>query len=132
MKRCGNPVFDLFVVLSMLLVISITAPMAVDEAIAAPVSDGSADEGKTPEGEPCRLRVATAQISVTRYIASNIKTISRAIDEAVKENADILLTPEGSLSGYTHQFDQSQVEAALEKIVAKASSSGLALALGTC
>jgi predicted amidohydrolase len=36
------------------------------------------------------------------------------------------------LSGYSHQFDQEQVEKGLERLVAKASAAGLALALGTC
>ncbi len=78
------------------------------------------------------LRVAVAQIAVTRDIDANLKTIDRAIDKAVKEKADILLTPEGSLSGYTPKFDQAKVDAALKKVVDKASAAGLALALGTC
>ena len=85
-----------------------------------------------PAREPKRLRAATAQIPVTRDVAVNVETIGRAIDFAIAEKADVLLTPEGSVSGYTPRFDQSQVEAALEKLVAKASSAGLALALGTC
>ena len=101
------------------------------DLIAAESGVATADK-VSPNGEARRLRVATAQISVTRDIALNVKTINRAIDVAIAEKADILLTPEGSLSGYTPQFDQSQVEGALKKIVAKASSSGLALALGTC
>ena len=79
-----------------------------------------------------KLRVATAQVCVTRDIDENVQTIGRAIDRAIAEKADVLLTPEGSLSGYTPKFDQARVEAALEKTVAKASSAGLALALGTC
>ena len=79
-----------------------------------------------------RLRVAVAQISVTRDIKANIATISKAIDRAVAEKAEVLLTPEGSLSDYTHKFDQSKVRAGLRKLVAKASSANLALALGTC
>jgi predicted amidohydrolase len=78
------------------------------------------------------LRVTVAQIPVTRDIAINVETIHRALDTAIAERSDILLTPEGSLSGYTHQFDQAKVERALKEIVAKASKSNLALALGTC
>ena len=84
------------------------------------------------EEKPKRLRVAVAQIPVTRDVAANVETIGRAIDRAAAEKADVLLTPEGSLSGYTHQFDQAEVEEALAKVVAKASAAGLALALGTC
>ncbi len=101
-------------------------------ALVAAESEAATANGASSVKEAHRLRVATAQISVTRDIATNVKNINRAIGQAAAEKADVLLTPEGSLSGYTHQFDQSQVEAALKKIVAKASSSGLALALGTC
>ena len=51
------------------------------------------------------LRVSGAQIPVTADIAANLSTIARALEFAASEEADILLTPEGSLSGYTHQFD---------------------------
>ena len=84
------------------------------------------DEHKTS------LRVATAQIPVKSSIAENSATIHRALDVAIKERADILLTPEGSLSGYTPKFDQVEVEKELTKIVARASKAGVALALGTC
>jgi predicted amidohydrolase len=79
-----------------------------------------------------QLRVAVAQISVSRDIDANLETIGRAIDKAIEKKADILVTPEGSLSGYTPKFDQVRVDAALKKVVDKASSAGLALALGTC
>jgi predicted amidohydrolase len=78
------------------------------------------------------LRVATAQIPVTRDISVNAATIHRALDVAIREKADILLTPEGSLSGYTPKFDQAAVDKHLETILKRASSAGLALALGTC
>lgn len=78
------------------------------------------------------VRVATVQIAVTRDIDENAKTIERAMDRAIAEKADILLTPEGSLSGYTPKFDQQRVEAHLKRIVKKAGSARLALALGTC
>ncbi|MHC4401081.1 MAG: carbon-nitrogen hydrolase family protein [Planctomycetota bacterium] len=84
------------------------------------------------EASPKRLRVAVAQIPVTRDVAANLQTITRAIDHATAQKADVLLTPEGSLSGYTPKFDQSEVEAALEKVLEKARQAGLALALGTC
>jgi len=78
------------------------------------------------------LRVATAQIPVTNSISKNSATIHRALDIAIKENADILLTPEGSLSGYTPKFNQTEVDEELAKIVKRASKAGIALALGTC
>ncbi len=79
-----------------------------------------------------QLRVATAQIPVTRDISANAATIHRAMDVAIREKADILLTPEGSLSGYTPEFDQQQVDKHLATILERARSADLALALGTC
>jgi predicted amidohydrolase len=92
----------------------------------ASVSALRAEEPKTT------LRVATAQIPVTRDIERNAETIERAIGEAIANKAHILLTPEGSLSGYTPKFDQAEVEANLKRLVRKASEAKLALALGTC
>lgn len=79
-----------------------------------------------------KLRVAGAQIPVTRDIESNLSAINRAMDFAVAENADVLLTPEGSLSGYTPRFDTEEVVKALNDVTARARSAGLAVALGTC
>lgn len=79
-----------------------------------------------------KLRVAGAQIPVTNDIRANVETLSRAIDFAQAEGAAVLLTPEGSLSGYTHQFDPREAEAALRTITEKAASASVALALGTC
>jgi predicted amidohydrolase len=78
------------------------------------------------------LRVAAAQIPITSDVAANVQTISRAIDRAAGEDAEVLLTPEGSVSGYTHKFDPPQVVRAVQEVVAKAASRNLALALGTC
>ena len=84
------------------------------------------------DGVSVTLRVAVAQIPVSIDIAKNAATIQRAMDKAINAQAEILLTPEGLLSGYSHQFDQKQVAGALEGIVRKAKSASLALALGTC
>lgn len=85
-----------------------------------------------PQQAPRQIRVAVAQIPVTRDIAANVATIGRAMDRAIAEKADVLLTPEGSLSGYTPHFDQSQVQKGLDALVQKSRAGGLALALGTC
>ncbi len=92
--------------------------------------NGSHSEARAAEGRT--LRVASAQIPVTSSIEENAATIHRALDAAIEQKAEILLTPEGSLSGYTPRFDQKAVEAALAKIVQRASQAGIALALGTC
>jgi len=79
-----------------------------------------------------RLRVAGAQIPVGRDVAANVAAISRAIDYAAAEKADILVTPEGSLSGYTHEFDREATTRGLADVLRKAREAKLALALGTC
>ena len=88
--------------------------------------------GNAQEEPKVALRVASAQIPVSDSIAKNSATIHRALDVAIKEKADILLTPEGSLSGYTPKFDQAEVDKELTKLVRRASEAGIALALGTC
>ena len=79
-----------------------------------------------------RLRVAGAQIPVTDDIMDNVAAICRAIDFAKREDAHILLTPEGSLSGYTHEFDPASVVRALHRVTDLAREAGVGLALGTC
>ena len=71
------------------------------------------------------IRISGAQISVTRDIESNIKAIDRAIDYAISQKSEILLTPEGSLSGYTHEFDTQATEEALDSLTHKAKEAGL-------
>lgn len=79
-----------------------------------------------------RLRVAGAQMPVTGRMDENFQAVLRAVDFAIAEKADILLTPEGSLSGYTSAFDQGALERMLGAIVGRASDGGIGLALGTC
>jgi predicted amidohydrolase len=79
-----------------------------------------------------KIRIAGAQLSVTRDIPTNVASIARAIEFARNAQADLLLTPEGSLSGYTHLFDVPQVEQALERVTALAREARVGLALGTC
>jgi len=78
------------------------------------------------------LRVAGIQMPVTRNIDSNLDHILNGITWAHSQEADILLTPEGSVSGYTHEFDQSHTERAIETITQTAKQAGIGLALGTC
>lgn len=58
--------------------------------------------------------------------------IFEALDYAITQKADILLTPEGSLSGYFDKFDQKKVEQNLKEILNRAKSTKLGLTLGTC
>ncbi len=78
------------------------------------------------------IRVAGAQIAVTRDVARNVEAIRRAIAYAASEGADVLLTPEGSLSGYTPAFDRQSVAEALGLVTRWAREAGVGLALGTC
>lgn len=78
------------------------------------------------------LRVAGAQISVTRDVAKNAEAIRLAIEYAARQQADVLVTPEGSLSGYTVDFDARATREALEFVVKKAREARVALVLGTC
>ena len=83
-------------------------------------------------GISVKLRVAGAQMPVTANVSANVDAICAAIDFAASENADILLTPEGSLSGYTPVFDLRAVDEGLARVRAQACDSGVGLALGTC
>ena len=78
------------------------------------------------------LRVAGAKLSVSDNIDTNITSIKKAIDFAREEGADILVTPEGSLSGYTADFDVKKTEKGLKEILGYARDANIGLALGTC
>jgi len=88
--------------------------------------------GTSAPTETVTLRVAGAQIPVVRDIPKNVASITRAIEFAAREKADVLVTPEGSLSGYVHDFDATVSGAALKEILQKAREAKVALALGTC
>lgn len=79
-----------------------------------------------------RLRVAGAQLPVTTSVEDNLAAIRRALAFAATEDAEILLTPEGSLSGYTPHFDRAAVREALQIVTGEAAQAGVGLALGTC
>jgi len=79
-----------------------------------------------------KIRIAGAQLPVSADVQANLAAILRAIAYARAERADILLTPEGSLSGYTPRFDARAVRRALSAVTAAARAAGIGLALGTC
>jgi len=79
-----------------------------------------------------QIRVCGAQQEVTSDIDTNVKAIEKAISYAANQQADILLTPEGSLSGYSHLFDSEKVQDALQYITEYAAKASVGLALGTC
>jgi len=79
------------------------------------------------------MRVTLAQIPVYDYdINANLQNIKDSVKQAADENSDILLTPEGALSGYTHKFDSALLNEALTELVAFAAEHRTGLALGTC
>jgi predicted amidohydrolase len=78
------------------------------------------------------LRIAGAQIPVSHDIAVNTANLLRAVQFAADQKADLLLTPEGSLSGYTWEFDPQAAQQALQKVTQAARALRVGLALGTC
>jgi len=81
---------------------------------------------------PWLLRVAGAQIPVSRDLQQNVLALSRAIEFARREKADVLVTPEGSLSGYWAGFDAEATRKAIDQVAAQARSAKIALVMGTC
>jgi len=79
-----------------------------------------------------QIRACGAQLEVTADIDVNVKAIEKAICFAADQGADILITPEGSLSGYTHLFDSEKTSQALQYITEYACKASVGLALGTC
>jgi predicted amidohydrolase len=72
------------------------------------------------------------QMTVTNNIKNNQEQITKGILKAALEGASFLITPEGSLSGYTSNFNQSELNDALEEIKAVAERMKVGLMLGTC
>ena len=79
-----------------------------------------------------QLRVAGFQMGVSENIQQNVTALNRAVEWAAQAGADILLTPEGSLSGYTPDFDPTAAAAGLAEVTGLARQLGVGLALGTC
>lgn len=84
------------------------------------------------EAPKTTIRVAGAQIPVTRDVRTNREALFRALDYAAAEKAEVLVTPEGSLSGYWPGFDARATRDALEEVVRRAAERKIALVLGTC
>ena len=77
------------------------------------------------------MRIAGAQIPVSKDVEQNVKTIKHAIDWATDNECDFLVTPEGSLSGYFPEFNVDATKEALHEIEEYAKNSTLGLCLGT-
>ena len=72
------------------------------------------------------------QMNATGDISKNRDVILEGLQKAADAGADFLVTPEGSLSGYTAAFDQDQVDQALKIILESAKKMKVGLFLGTC
>jgi len=78
------------------------------------------------------IRLAGLQMLVGSDISKNKEQILQGINEAAREGATFLVTPEGSLSGYTSDFTQEELSRALEEVRAAALKLKVGLMLGTC
>jgi predicted amidohydrolase len=78
------------------------------------------------------IKIAGYQMIVSDDINSNKEKILNEIHKAAAEGAKFLVTPEGSLSGYTSNFNQEQVRNALTEIESEAKKHHIGLMLGTC
>jgi predicted amidohydrolase len=79
-----------------------------------------------------KIRVAGLQMPVSSEIRRNADRICGAVEQAARARAEILLTPEGSLSGYRPDFEAREAAAALQRVTTLAKRLKVGLALGTC
>lgn len=77
------------------------------------------------------MRIAGAQIPVSKHINQNVETIKAAINWALENQCDWLVTPEGSLSGYLPNFNVETTNTALTEIETYATKMSIGLCLGT-
>ena len=78
------------------------------------------------------IELAGLQMTVSADIKGNRQQILEGIRKAAQEGAIFLVTPEGSLSGYTSNFNQEELDIALEQIRTEAAKMKVGLMLGTC
>lgn len=78
------------------------------------------------------MTLAGLQMNITTDINSNLAQIINGLHKASQEGASFLVTPEGSLSGYTSKFDRVELNKALEEVRAEAIKMKIGLMLGTC
>jgi predicted amidohydrolase len=79
-----------------------------------------------------QLRIAGLQMVVTLDVSENEARIESGLQRAAEDGAGWLLTPEGSLSGYTADFEGKEVQEAAARLSGRARDLGVGLALGTC
>jgi predicted amidohydrolase len=83
-----------------------------------------------------KLGVVLAQLPPTTSVAQNVESISAAV--AAAEPGDVVVTPEGSVSGYFEDLrfletlSSEEVESALDTLGALAEAAGVDLWVGAC
>lgn len=78
------------------------------------------------------IRFAGLQMNTTSDVMKNRDHIIEGLKKAAGQKADFLVTPEGSLSGYTDSFNQDEVDRALKDILEAVRQLKVGLFLGTC
>jgi predicted amidohydrolase len=78
------------------------------------------------------IRLAGLQMLIGSDISKNKEQILEGITRAATEGATFLVTPEGSLSGYTSDFNQEELSRALDEVRSAAQKKKVGLMLGTC
>ena len=78
------------------------------------------------------IKIALAQVPVTMDVSRNLEKTLEAVSFAADQKADILVTPEGFLSGYSPEIDQEEVAKALGKVTSFAQEKAVGLAIGVC
>lgn len=78
------------------------------------------------------LRIAGLQMNVSNNIKENESNIVKYLNNLKDQNIDFLITPEGSLSGYTSQFDGDELIKSLNRVEEVAKELNIGLVLGTC
>jgi len=79
-----------------------------------------------------KIVVAGVQMHTTGSIGQHKETLIEYIKKAASEGAEILITPEGALSGYHPNFDQGELQEALSEVLEVAKDAKIGLFLGTC
>jgi len=111
-------------ILSTTIALFLSQVLFISLVIGQPVS-GS--EKTIPE-----IRLAGLQMLVGTDIGKNKEQILQGINGAARDGVSFLVTPEGSLSGYTSNFNQEELSRALDEVTSAAKKAKVGLLLGTC
>src|SRR5256885_17125380 len=108
-------------------------PIAVVGAILLALASGLLPATEpAPADRPELQRITLAQIRVGRDVDDNLPRIRAAFAQAKKDKAGWIMFPEGALSGYHDNYDQTRVAAALTEIKSLCRDARVIALLGTC